>query len=600
MRQSTRNQATTTAGKPLHHSLTPRLHVTPVSQVTIQLSTDNHPSAFKRVRDTLLKWIERKAHGHLSSDAWDGKSFIHSELGSQPVEAIALEISKTQFWVARSSDADKRIPQRIWTTEIAIGHKPKSDIVLLSMHLHRIDSKIDPRGDRSIPRCISDVVQRYPSYLDGRPLSITPWQLTTKSDIDDFLELLSSKHRRHDIIVFSYADNEAEIYQNHLMATNVAKRLVGAAHVATITSDGSQYITRKIGAEFSVFNSGIRTYRPRFDLEQDETFRHPFATKYAIYDFNHLRPMAFPDKLVRDVLRRSVYEKNDSHVLPRFSVFRKIQADQESINDKNILQQLQKSYELARAITSEQNIRGDLQKRLKNLDHRNTLLEQQRAVQTKEIERLRKQMEDSDRERSELEELLKYAELERDQATDSAHLHQSRIFELKHRIGILEKSRSITTSDIIPDRLNGFSEWCKAHLSGHIRVLNRAIREVQKSKFNDPKLIYNALILLRDKYVPMKRDKDNSTVGQRRQHLDDACNNLKVEISKTFRSHLVGDFKHKYSINYGGRVRWLDRHLKHGVRRDPQSLLRIYFFWDEESSEVIVGWLPSHLPNRSS
>ena len=28
--------------------------------------------------------------------------------------------------------------------------------------------------------------------------------------------------------------------------------------------------------------------------------------------------------------------------------------------------------------------------------------------------------------------------------------------------------------------------------------------------------------------------------------------------------------------------------------------MRRYFFWDEDTNQVVVGWLPSHLSNRIS
>jgi hypothetical protein len=41
----------------------------------------------------------------------------------------------------------------------------------------------------------------------------------------------------------------------------------------------------------------------------------------------------------------------------------------------------------------------------------------------------------------------------------------------------------------------------------------------------------------------------------------------------------------------------LDVHLKKGTSRESRHCLRIYFFWDEDSDQVVVGHLPDHLTN---
>jgi hypothetical protein len=53
-------------------------------------------------------------------------------------------------------------------------------------------------------------------------------------------------------------------------------------------------------------------------------------------------------------------------------------------------------------------------------------------------------------------------------------------------------------------------------------------------------------------------------------------------------------------VSYGGRKRLLKKHLKGSNVRDPRFGFRLYYFWDHEDEQVIVGWLPTHLTNRMS
>ena len=60
----------------------------------------------------------------------------------------------------------------------------------------------------------------------------------------------------------------------------------------------------------------------------------------------------------------------------------------------------------------------------------------------------------------------------------------------------------------------------------------------------------------------------------------------------------AGEQGDEYYVKYGGRRVFLDRHLKKGQAREPRHCFRLYFFWDDDSEQVVVGWLPSHLDSR--
>ena len=80
---------------------------------------------------------------------------------------------------------------------------------------------------------------------------------------------------------------------------------------------------------------------------------------------------------------------------------------------------------------------------------------------------------------------------------------------------------------------------------------NRAYRGVQKSKLMDPRLIFQALLLLRDHYVPMRREGG----AERKASFEQACQDLKLDDS------LVGDatrtHRELYTVNYAGQPRVL-------------------------------------------
>ena len=59
-------------------------------------------------------------------------------------------------------------------------------------------------------------------------------------------------------------------------------------------------------------------------------------------------------------------------------------------------------------------------------------------------------------------------------------------------------------------------------------------------------------------------------------------------------------FDEWYTTTFDGKVYDLDAHLGKGNNRDPKNTLRIAFAWDDERSQVIVGYIGLHQKNRRS
>jgi hypothetical protein len=63
----------------------------------------------------------------------------------------------------------------------------------------------------------------------------------------------------------------------------------------------------------------------------------------------------------------------------------------------------------------------------------------------------------------------------------------------------------------------------------------------------------------------------------------------------------AGEQGEEYFVRYptsSSPRRFLEWHLRKGSNKDARYCLGIYFFWDDDTAQVIVGWLPSHLDNR--
>lgn len=194
-------------------------------------------------------------------------------------------------------------------------------------------------------------------------------------------------------------------------------------------------------------------------------------------------------------------------------------------------------------------------------------------------------------------ELLSTAEEERDQAISDFLEIKAHNAHLQQRIERFEKQPrgvgELITAEI-PASLENFEEWCHENLDGAVTLLPRAFRAVEKSQYEDVKLIYKALLLLRDSYVPMRREGGS----KRNESFKKVCADLGIEEKPSFSGNRWGEHGDTYRVRYNGQNRLLKRHLKKGNARNKRECFRLYFFWEEEERQVVVGSLPAHLPTK--
>jgi len=212
-----------------------------------------------------------------------------------------------------------------------------------------------------------------------------------------------------------------------------------------------------------------------------------------------------------------------------------------------------------------------------------------------EIIKLRKAL---DEERETNAGLWKVAEDERDQAlAEAQHAREANRhlrFRIEQQEQQIEARSGPAATTPIPNALHNFEAWCEAYLSGSVEIHNRAFHGVGKSQYEDVSLIYKSLVMLRDCSVPMRREGGL----ERKRAYEKACQDLGLEEAATFTGPRAGEEGDTYFVRYAGRRMELDRHLKKGNSREPRRCFRLYFFWDDDEQQVVVGWMPSHLDTR--
>jgi hypothetical protein len=534
--------------------------VTMVSQVMLRLERDE-PDPFKSVQDEVLKWIRWKAGRALPKQAWDGLAFELDEVGAQRVAAAQLD--EPRYWAARIDDACKEVPQRTWITEVGLAVAPIGG-VLFGCRLVIAARGDNPRFQPSIPAFVRRVIEGGAAFVDDRLIKHEPWLVRTKEDVDRLYALMISKTRRTDICDFSLAEDQEDPATAAASALSVHLDTLGAAHIVILTGPAAFRLTDLVGKEFSVFNRAVRTYRPGFDTDTDDLLRHPIAMANRIANWQEngmAGAEAFESFLSRNAILETVSGSDLEQALPPFSSVRRFATNirlNEARNAGASNDDLLQLYEL------------DNSKLQASLD-------EEKALHVG---------------------LLEAADRERDEAQRRAEEARSEVYRLNQRIRTLEsqlKARTGATADPpLPADLGDLKDWADKQLAGSVVITNRALRGAKDSKYGEPAVVYRALLLLGDFYVPMRRE------GGNRQKYEETLLDLGLSEDASITATRLGEQGDEYLIQYNGGKRELDRHLKKGNSRDPRHCFRLYFFWDEEGEQVVVGWLTSHLDTRQT
>ena len=146
-----------------------------------------------------------------------------------------------------------------------------------------------------------------------------------------------------------------------------------------------------------------------------------------------------------------------------------------------------------------------------------------------------------------------------------------------------------------PDSIVKFIKWVETYYAEDIILLQRARDGLRKAKNIDFDVLCDAMeVLARDYKIWRLR-----LVSE-----EDYIKGCKSRCGNSFEIALCGPqnikrFAEEYKIFYNTESndkkdrRTMDYHLKCGV--DNKFLVRIYFFWDEACSKVIIGSIPEHL-----
>ena len=539
----------------------------PVMQVTADLAGEDKGAAVAEARLQALRCIQKRTD-RLPEQAWEHDDFTLDHPAASAA-AVTLRRGEVDYWIGRLSYIDNDVAGRVWTTEITAAHDPKRARARFGLRLTVATRELVPNFQPAVPGIVRQVVEAPGLLRHGRRVSDTPWVISSEDEVDELISLIEDERRRRPICVISLDEDEADSNKAVIDPGRLARRIVGLAHVVVLPGLYSYVLTDQVGKRFSVFKGAVRTYRPGCDLITDNPFNHPLAMKEAIVDWGYRGSVEFLELLVQRAASESLSRTDVEVILPSFSRVR-----QEATRlQREVLQERVQSAEGSSGIDSEivELLEVEISDLTNDIGDWEALAQSEQTAHGEEAAR----REEAETENHWLRERVRQLEAETEQITGTSAGDQVPI----------------------PENLNQLREWSGRHIAGRIVVTGKAARAAKNSPFNDVKLAYRAVLLLANEYRHMRVE---ATV-EKRQAFKRKCVELGLENARTGDETRLREKGDEFLVQWGKGKQLLTWHLKNGGNtRNPTRCFRLYYFWDDESQQVVIGSMPGHLQTRAT
>lgn len=542
----------------------------PTVRTTFQLAADILPAAgqvadaVNKSVQVILQWVRSRFPTQLPQEAWRGETFNVEEWG-QKVECVA--IAEEGLWSLRLTQPDApfgdraAVPGRTWTTDIALS-KRDGDI---GFGIRVICASL-PYSNEEIaltrPRVVLDLIDAVGVH-EVRPLSRRPWLLTSDEDLLALREFLADPGRTMPVFLLTQPDRkrlQLQVSPFMLDAEKLAQKTQAFAHVVQLPWELGYKWTELVGKPWSAYLGAVRTYQPGLAFESDSPEMHPraFAERILAFSYHGLTAEeAFASFLVDQAAAYAATKR------PHWG-------DRCFLTDART-----RHAQIAREKTQED---GDW-----------------RGLYESEISSLKVKIQEATREAEEYSDDAIQAVRDREAYAEENAKLRAHIDSLRARLA--EKTgEEPDLSTPIPDDYDDLKEWVDTHLAGRLSLHPRALRGLKDASYGDPSLVYRALLLLAGEYRNMKIGLPGA-----KQAFERGLDELNVRYDGSITKERAGEEGDTYFVIHppGSKQKhFLEFHLRKGSSKDPRYCLAIYFFWDENSRQVIVGWLPSHLDNR--
>lgn len=544
---------------------------------------------FAAAARVVVRWVSRKFPRSLPSCAYNLGGFELNHLGLQHVLTVSLPTYGV--WSMRLVHPDApfqghaAVAGRTWTTEVALQGKADAVRVAVRVMCASAEYAQEPIV-LTRPGVVRDLACQV-GLRDIRGLDGQPWMLQTEADLAQFYEFVASPHRVLPVVMLTQPTPGAlwgKVAPYLLDHEALARECLGVAHVACMPADLGYAWTARVGKPWSAFAGTVRTYQPGVDFESGSPFNHPLVLAERVMFWTYWTPgneklegeAAFAAFLVNALQRQA-----NTRALDRGGCL--FVVDARALQTKLERERIEREF----GQRADQEAAAILQVQLAEL----------KRAHEEELAALREQLGEAEEARDVALELADAAEKEREDAQRESHNLRTQNTAL--RLALEEKQGGSADADmVIPATLAELPDWVETQLAGRLVLHPRALRGLKGARYENVSLVYEALLLLAREYRDMRLgvgDAEGAWTARREE--------LGLRFSRAISESRAGEQGAEYFVNYPARSTrrvFVEHHLAQGATKDERFCLRIYFFWDTESSQVVVAHLPSHLDTRAT
>ena len=514
----------------------------------------------------VLRWAKQKISGGLPQEAWKGESFSRIWPG-QKLESIAVQ--SRGLWTLRLEQPDvpfrgqPAVAGRTWTTDVSFVKQDDQFRVGVRVFCASLPH-VDAVTAFTRPRIVIDLA-REAGLCDLRSLAGVPWLLQSEADVEKLYELVLDPKRLLPIVIMTQPDKRrlgVHVSDYVVNPDEIAKQLLGLAHVVKLPWGLGYKWTELVGKPWSVYLGAVRTYMPGFCTERDVPSAHPsvFAEKIIFWKNigdERIGETPFTEFLLGKVSQFSAFRRLDWGNLAFASEARTIQAE----------------------VAREQAQEGTDWKQLFE----------------DEITGLKEKVTELQAEVQEYCQISDQVERDRDQYKEENRQLRFQVNSLRQALS--ERTGGKSEAEIgIPDNYEDLGEWVIKHLTGQVVLHSRAFRGLKDAKYEDVALVYRSLLLLANEYRNQALGRDGA-----KDAFEKKLNEHGLRINRSISKERAGEQGDEYFVRFptaSSPKRFVEWHLRKGSTKDDRYCLGLYFFWDEDTEQVVVAWLPSHLDNR--
>lgn len=546
-----------------------------VFQICASLHPTREESAVEIVseaRGIVLDWLGGKFPEPLPQSAHSGETFECDEHGQK---IVGLAVPEEGVWTVRLEQPDslapfgdrRAVPGRFWTTDIALRAQEDEAWLGIKVQCASLAFAHDPIV-LTRPRVVLDLANRF-LLRETRDLNGKPWHLESFEDLQEFESFLLNPLRNMPVVLLTQPDrNKLHMGVSDFLLDPdwLANHLQGFGYVATMPHKLGFHWTDLVGKPWSAFLGAVRTYMPGMDYDRDTP---------------NIHPLTFADKVLFWRHTDDRGEHKGERAFERFLVARAREHAAGKQLDWRGCVFVPEAKPLRAAL---------LRQRAESKEELGELFEQ-------EIEALQEQLREAKDHEAAAFDLAAAAERERDYyREENARL---RAYNETLRATLTAQTGSgDVPEEAPPSDYRDLPEWIERSFVGRLELHSRAIRGLKKAVYEDIERVCRALSLLAHEYRNMRLGHDGAMSAW-----EEALREASMEFSGSITEIRAGEQGDTYFIDYpphSGNRRLMEFHLRRGNSRDPRHCLRIYYLWDDESQQVVVGWLTDHLDTRAT